>query len=126
MKQLTPEKAIDITWLSVALCFCWPLPSNSSRTRIALYKILQISSSVSGSLVFLALIYSIYLHSKNTLVLCKYILMSITVSQQVVQTIICMINHDSLQVSFYSLLLCIRCKEIYVLTMDYSTWSRRC
>ena len=116
MKQLTLEKAIDITWFSVALSFCWPLPSNSSRTRIAFYKILQISSSISACLVLLAVIYSLYLHLDNILVVCKCSLISLGISQQVIQTTICMINHDSLQVSFYSFLLCISRKEIYALT----------
>ena len=116
MKQLTLEKAIDITWLSVALSFCWPLPSNTSKTRIAFYKILQISSNISACLVLLAVIYSIYLHSENIFVVCKCIFISIGVSQEVIQTTVCMINHDSLQVSFYSSLLCISRKEIYALT----------
>ncbi|KAK9294767.1 hypothetical protein QLX08_010747 [Tetragonisca angustula] len=113
MKQLTLEKAIDITWLSVALSFCWPLPSNTSKTRIAFYKILQISSNISACLVLLAVIYSIYLHSENIFVVCKCIFISIGVSQEVIQTTVCMINHDSLQYVVEEMLHCVKEAQPY-------------
>ena len=110
LNQPTPERAIDIIWFSIVLSFCWPLPSNSSKTRVLVYKTLQISSIISACSLLLALIYAIYLHSDNILTVSECICIFMGVSQQTMQGIICVMNHDSLQVSFHplSLYVCVR------------------
>ncbi|XP_043511401.1 uncharacterized protein LOC122529379 isoform X2 [Frieseomelitta varia] len=118
LKQPTPEKAIDIIWFSVVLSFCWPLPSNSSKTRVLVYKTLQISSIISACSVLLALIYAIYLHSDDILSVSQCICIFMGISQQTIQGIICVISHDSLQYVVEEMLNCVKEarqyeKEIY-------------
>ncbi|CAD1474981.1 unnamed protein product, partial [Heterotrigona itama] len=113
LKQPTPEKVIDIIWFSVALSFCWPLPSNSSRARILVYKSLQISCIVNACLLLLALIYAIYLHLDDVFIISECICLFIGVNQIVIQIIICMIKHDSLQRVVEEMLNCVREAQQY-------------
>lgn len=104
LKKATPEKIIDIIRFSVAICFCWPYPLNSSRNQIFGFKVLQISTMVSACIMLLSLLYSIYLHNDDVIHISKCICISIGVTQLIVQTLVCFIKHNSLQVSNYSLL----------------------
>lgn len=99
LRQFTPEKVIRMIKLSVTLCCCWPLPAASSRIRVCGYKVLQIFTVISACLVLLPLLYSTYLHSYDIVIVSKCICVSIGMSQLIVQTLICLIKHDSLQVS---------------------------
>lgn len=120
LKQVTPEKVIHIVWLSAALSFCWPLPISSSRTRVLGFKILQISAIISACMLLLPMLYSIYLHPDDLVVVFKCMCMSTALCQLIVQTTMCWIKQDSLQVSFYLLIFGILCKQICVLTTNYS------
>lgn len=102
LKKATPEKIIDIIRFSVAICFCWPYPLNSSRNQIFGFKVLQISTMVSACIMLLPLLYSIYLHNDDVIHISKCICISIGVTQLIVQTLVCFIKHNSLQVSYYS------------------------
>ncbi|XP_050479978.1 uncharacterized protein LOC126868508 [Bombus huntii] len=107
-KRMTPEKVIDIIWFSVALTFCWPLPINSSGTRILVHKILQISSVISACMLLLPLLYSIYLHLDDIIIVSECICLFLGVSQAIVQSIICLINHDSLQHVVEEMIICVK------------------
>lgn len=102
-KRMTPETVIRITWLSVVITVCWPLPMSSGRGRIFGFKILQIVSIISIFMLLFPMIYSIYLHFDDIIVSSQCVCLSITLTQLIMQTFICFVNHDSLQVSRYSL-----------------------
>lgn len=104
LKQLTPEKVINIIWFSVASSLCWPLSTYSSRTRILIYKVLQIISVINACMLILTLLYSVYVHSDDIIIVFESICLILGVSQLMIQTIICSVNSKSLQVSSYSLL----------------------
>ncbi|XP_050586352.1 odorant receptor 4-like isoform X1 [Bombus affinis] len=97
LKQITPEKVIHITWLSVVISLCWPLPINSNRNKIFCFKILQICSGISGCLLFMPILYSIYLHLNDIVITSSCMCLLLGVSQNIFQTLICFIKHDSLQ-----------------------------
>ena len=103
LKQMTPENPINITRFSVALCFCWPLPTNSSRNQILGYKVVQIFSIVNVTLLLLSSMYAIYLRSDDIEIVSKCIGQVICEIQCIAQTFICFCKHDTLQVSPYSL-----------------------
>ncbi|XP_017765413.1 PREDICTED: uncharacterized protein LOC108554593 [Eufriesea mexicana] len=96
-KQLTLERVINIIWLSVALTFCWPLPANSSKIKTLGYKLLQIVSIISASLLLLPLLYSAYVHTNNVIIAFKCFCLGSVLIQFIIQTIICLINYDSIQ-----------------------------
>lgn len=102
-KRMTPETVIRIIWLSVVITVCWPLPMCSDKGRIFAFKILQIVSIISMFMVLFPMLYSIYLHFDDVIVLSQCICQMIILTQLIVQTFICFVNHDSLQVSRYSL-----------------------
>lgn len=104
LKQQTPEKVINIIWFSVALSLCWPLSTYSSRTRILVYKVLQIISVINACTLILTLLYSVYVHSDDIIIVFESICLILAVSQLMIQTFICSVNYKSLQVSSYSLL----------------------
>ncbi|XP_017758952.1 PREDICTED: uncharacterized protein LOC108549894 [Eufriesea mexicana] len=95
--KLTPEEAINVTWLSVALTFCWPLPPNSSRVKLFGYKVIQVASIINGFMLLAPLLYAVYLHSHNVAIVSGDISLCIGVIQIIVQTIICIVKHDNLQ-----------------------------
>ncbi|XP_033298176.1 uncharacterized protein LOC117204670 [Bombus bifarius] len=97
LKQITAEKVIHITWLSVVISLCWPLPINSNRNKIFCFKILQICSGISGCLLFMPILYSIYLHLNDIVITSSCMCLLLGVSQNIFQTLICFIKHDSLQ-----------------------------
>ena len=99
LKQVTPEKAINIIWLSVAFTFCWPLSANSSKTQILGYKIMQICAIVNVCLLLLPSIYLIYLCSDDMEVISRNVSQLICEVQCIIQTVICFCKHDTLQVS---------------------------
>lgn len=99
-KQITPEKVIHITWLSVFITLCWPLPINSDRNKIFCFKILQICSIISACLLFLPMLYFCYVHFDDLVVTSSCVCLTIGVSQNIFQTIVCCVKHVSLQVSF--------------------------
>lgn len=101
LKQIISEKAIHITWLSVAITFCWPISLNSSKTQVFIFKVLQIISVINVSMLLLPLLYSIYLHFDDIIIVSKSIALSVGLIQVIAQTVICFVKYDSLQVSFY-------------------------
>lgn len=101
LKRKIIEKAIHITWLSVAITFCWPVPLNSSKTQVFIFKVLQIISIINVSMLLLPLLYSIYLHYDDIIIVSKSISLSVGLIQVIAQTAICFVKYDSLQVSFY-------------------------
>lgn len=114
LKKVTPEKVIYIIRLSVAICCCWPRPFNSTKNQIFGFKVLQISTIISAFMVFLPLLYSIYLHNDNIIHVFKCICLSVGITQLIVQTLICFIKHNSLQVSSY----------ILYISLLYNIWMR--
>lgn len=98
-KKTLPEKMIFVTWLSVAMSLCWPLPVGSSRNQVFAYRLLQIGGIVSIFLVLLPLIYSTYKQFSDIVVLSKCVCLAIGMCQSIGQTIICMVKHNTLQVS---------------------------
>ncbi|XP_026300513.1 uncharacterized protein LOC102654782 [Apis mellifera] len=108
LKKATPEKIIDIIRFSVAICFCWPYPLNSSRNQIFGFKVLQISTMVSACIMLLPLLYSIYLHNDDVIHISKCICISIGVTQLIVQTLVCFIKHNSLQRVVGEMMKCVK------------------
>ncbi|XP_043508172.1 uncharacterized protein LOC122527757 [Frieseomelitta varia] len=108
LKQVTPEKAINIIWLSVALTFCWPLSANSNKTEILGYKIMQICAIISVCLLLLPSIYLIYLCSDDMEVISKSVSQLICEVQCIIQTVICFCKHDTLQRLVEELWTCIK------------------
>ena len=102
LRQVTPEKAIDIVRLSVALTFCWPLPSHSSRTKLFVYKVLQVYSIINISLLLLSLLYAMYLKSEDVEIITVCLALTVLMIQSVIQAVLCSSKHDILQVSPYS------------------------
>lgn len=99
VKGITPEKAIHITWLSVALTLCWPLSVNSGKTQVFVFRVLQIISIVSACMLLLPLSYSIYLHTDDVIVFLRTIIVFVGVAQNIIQTVICFVKYYPLQVS---------------------------
>lgn len=98
-KQVTPEKAIQIIWLSVASTFCWPLSINSSKTQVFVFRVLQITSIINACMLLLPLLYSAYLHFDDIITVSKCAGLAIALTQIIVQTSICFVKYDVLQVS---------------------------
>ena len=103
LKKLTPEKAINIIRLSVALTFCWPLRASNSKTVIFGYKAMQICAAINISLLLLPTLYATYLRSDDVEVVSHCVTQAMCEIQCIVQTIICFSKYDTLQVSFHSL-----------------------
>lgn len=98
-KQDTTEKIMYLAWLSVALSCCWPITFTRNKNRVYAYKVLQVISVVNACLLLLPLLYSAYLHLDDIASVSKSISVGMCVSQILIQTIICSVKHDSLQVS---------------------------
>lgn len=113
LKQLTPEKVIHIIWVSVALTLCWPLPANSSKTQVFMFKALQIISIINAFILFLPLLYSIYLHFDDIIIVSKCAAVSISLTQVITQTIICFAKYDSLQHVIEEMIICIKAAQQY-------------
>lgn len=97
--KLTPEKIIYRTWLSVAMTFCWPLPLTSTKKQLLGYKLLQIGALIHVFIMLLLSIYSSYLHLDDIVVLSKSLCITVAISQPIIQTVVCFVKHNVLQVS---------------------------
>ena len=97
---MTPEMAINITRLSVALSFCWPVPASSSRGRVFFVKIVLVVATISGFVLVLFLMYGAYVHFGDVILTSKCVCLTMCVSQFVMQTVICLVKYETLQVSF--------------------------
>lgn len=98
LRQVTLEKAIDVVRLSVALTFCWPLPSHSSKKKLYVYKVLQIYSIINISLLLLPLLYAMYLKSNDIEIITVCLALTVLMIQSIIQAVLCSSNHDILQV----------------------------
>ncbi|XP_071876980.1 uncharacterized protein [Bombus fervidus] len=123
-RQVTPEKVIHVVWLSAALSFCWPLPISSSRTRILGFKILQISAIISACMLLLPMLYSIYLHPDDLVVVFKCMCMSTALCQLIVQTTMCWIKKDSLQRTVREMMTCVKETQQYEKEIFYKYITR--
>lgn len=102
LKQVTFEKVIHIIWFSVALTFCWPLPANSTKNQVFVFRILQIISIINAFMLILPLLYSIYLHFNDIAIVFQSLSILVGLSQMIIQTVIlCFVKYNSLQVSLY-------------------------
>ncbi|XP_033309303.1 uncharacterized protein LOC117210416 [Bombus bifarius] len=124
-KRITPEKVMDIVWFSVALTFCWPPPINSSGTRTLVHKILQMSGVINACMLLPPLLYSIYLHLDDIIIVSECICLFMVISQIVVQTVICFINHDSLQHVVEEMTVCVKQAREYEMEI-FSKHIARC
>ncbi|XP_031367569.1 odorant receptor 67a-like [Apis dorsata] len=97
IEQVMLKRVIYITWLSVALCFCWPISANSNRNQIIVFRFLQIFTIISSCLGSLPMFHSIYLHQDDIVIVAKSISIVVVFIQLIVQTTICAIKHDTLQ-----------------------------
>ena len=104
LKQMTFKKIINIIWFSVALTFCWPLSANSTKIQIFVFRILQIISIINAFILLLPLLYSVYLHFDDIVIVFKSIALCVGLSQMIIQTAICFVKYNTLQVSFYIIL----------------------
>ncbi|KAK1137625.1 hypothetical protein K0M31_002123 [Melipona bicolor] len=94
---MTPEMAINITRLSVAFSFCWPVPASSSKGRVVFMKIVLVVTTISGFVIVLLLMYGAYVHFGDLILTSKCVCLTMCVSQFVVQTIICLVKYETLQ-----------------------------
>ncbi|XP_050586369.1 odorant receptor 85b-like [Bombus affinis] len=124
-KQITPEKVIHITWLSVVITLCWPLPINSDRNKIFCFKILQICSIISACLLFLPMLYFCYVHFDDLIVTSSCVCLTIGVSQNIFQTIVCSVKHVSLQRIVEEMIVCIKEAEQYEREIFYK-YIKKC
>nr|AHJ37463.1 olfactory receptor 151 isoform 1a_2 [Apis mellifera] len=113
LKQLTPEKVIYITWVSVALTLCWPLPANNGKIQVFMFKALQIISIINAFILLLPLLYSVYLHFDDVIIVSKCVAVSIGLTQVITQTIICFAKYDSLQHVIEEMIICIKAAQQY-------------
>lgn len=98
--EMSPEMAINITRLSIAFSFCWPVPASSSRAQVLFMKIVLAVTTVSGFTLVSLLMYGAYVHFGDPILTSKCVCLTICVSQFVMQTIICLVKYETLQVSF--------------------------
>lgn len=105
IEQVMLKRVIYITWLSVALCFCWPISANSNKNQIIVFRFLQIFTIISSCLGSLPMFHSIYLHQDDIVIVAKSISIVVVFIQLIVQTTICAIKHDTLQVSYYTIII---------------------
>ncbi|KAK9304507.1 hypothetical protein QLX08_004136 [Tetragonisca angustula] len=94
---MTPEMAINITRLSVAFSFCWPVPASSSRGRVLFMKIVLVVATISGFMLVSLLMYGAYVHFGDLILTSKCVCLTMCVSQFVMQTIICLAKYETLQ-----------------------------
>ncbi|KAK9304503.1 hypothetical protein QLX08_004134 [Tetragonisca angustula] len=125
LKHVTPEKVVNIVRLSVAMTFCWPLPVNSSKIKVIGYKITQICATISITLLFLPLLYSIYLRPDDIEIVSTAVGQSICMVQSIIQTVICFSKHDTLQRVIEELRTSIREAKLHEREIFY-TYLARC
>ena len=101
LKHATPEKVIHFTWLFVAVTFCWPISSKSSKSQHLRLSVMQIIGIIHAILLIVPSIYSVFVYISMNDIMRFYrcLLQLIACIQMVVQTSICFIKHDSLQIS---------------------------
>ncbi|XP_043251703.1 uncharacterized protein LOC122396969 [Colletes gigas] len=95
--NVTPEKAVDFTRISVALNCSWPLPSTATRFQMLRFQTLRILAILSSSGLVLPLLYSVYVNHNDPVILTKAACMSVAVSQIPVQSCFCIAHYDRIQ-----------------------------
>lgn len=96
--KVTPEKAMIFTKRCIALAYCWPLSATATKFQLLRFKILRLATILSGTLLFLPLVYATYLHRDNGIAATRAACLSFPVFQIVVQTSYLMTQYDRLQV----------------------------
>ncbi|XP_017759157.1 PREDICTED: uncharacterized protein LOC108550068 [Eufriesea mexicana] len=107
LKQMTPEKAVQFTKFSMILTFCWPPSIHSSRTKVLVFKVIQIMSIIHGFIQILAFLHTIYYHLGNILLVSKSFCLLLAATECIVQTLVCFVNHNSLQRIIEEIMICL-------------------
>ncbi|XP_053997444.1 uncharacterized protein LOC128886511 [Hylaeus anthracinus] len=95
--NVTPERAIEFTWYSVALNYCWPPPSTATRPRMVYFKIVRILAILSAFALVLPLLYSLHVHRNDPVIFTKAACLAASVSQIPMQSFFCIVHYDRLQ-----------------------------
>ncbi|XP_053973004.1 uncharacterized protein LOC128873440 [Hylaeus volcanicus] len=96
--NVTPEKAMAFTKLSVAVNCYWPPPSDATTFQVIRFKFFRYLGMLSTAVHGLPLIYSIYLHRNDTITLTKVICFTCSVLHILSQACFCIAHHERLQV----------------------------
>ncbi|XP_053973003.1 odorant receptor 4-like [Hylaeus volcanicus] len=97
-RDVSPEKAITFTRLSVALNCYWPLPSTATWFQVLRFKIFRILSMLSTAALVLPLLYSMYVHHDDTVILTKVACFTLALIHILCQSVFSIVHHDRIQV----------------------------
>ncbi|XP_043251705.1 odorant receptor 4-like [Colletes gigas] len=95
--DITVEKAITFTRLSVVLTCCWPLPSSATKSQQLRFKLVRFAMTLNAFMLLLSLLYALYVERNNIKNFTKAACLAIAVTQIVMQTIFCITQYDRLQ-----------------------------
>ncbi|XP_076621668.1 uncharacterized protein LOC143342071 [Colletes latitarsis] len=95
--NVTVEKAITFTRLSVALTYCWPLSSSATKSQVLRFKFVRFAMALNAFMLLLSLLYTLYVQRNNAINFTKAACLTIAVTQIVMQTIFCITQYDRLQ-----------------------------
>ncbi|XP_076683502.1 uncharacterized protein LOC143376741 [Andrena cerasifolii] len=96
-RNVTPEKTIQFTRLSVALTCCWPPPPTVTRSQLLRFKFLRSAMVLNAFALLLPLLYAIYVHRDDPTEVAKAACLTLAVTQLLFQTSFCITQYDRFQ-----------------------------
>ncbi|XP_076621670.1 uncharacterized protein LOC143342073 [Colletes latitarsis] len=99
-RNVTPEKAIEFTWLSVALMCCLPLPATATKSQILRFKILRFLGVLCACGLILPLLYAVYMKYDDPVIFTNATGLAVAVCQVPIHVYFSIIYYDRIQVNF--------------------------
>ncbi|CAL7939842.1 unnamed protein product [Xylocopa violacea] len=96
-RDATPEKTIAFVRYSVALTYCWPLPSTATKSRVFRFKILRFLVLLNAFMLLGPLLYAMHVHRDDPGKVSKAALLSLAIMQVLVQTSFCAVHYNRFQ-----------------------------
>ncbi|XP_076763155.1 uncharacterized protein LOC143430664 [Xylocopa sonorina] len=96
-RNATPEKAISFIQFSVALTWCWPLPSSATKNEVLRFKIFRLAMLVNAFMLLGPMLYAMYVYRDEVENTCKAALLSLAVLQVLIQMSSCILHYDRYQ-----------------------------
>ncbi|XP_043251701.1 uncharacterized protein LOC122396967 [Colletes gigas] len=96
-RNVTPEKAIEFTWLSVAVMCCLPLPATATRSQLLRFKILRFLGALCACGLILPLLYAVYMKYDDPVIFTNAAGLAVAVCQVPVHVYLSIIYYDRIQ-----------------------------
>ncbi|XP_043251697.1 uncharacterized protein LOC122396964 [Colletes gigas] len=102
-KNVTPERAIYLTQLSIALNCSWPLPPTATKSQVICFKVYRFLTNTCAFIFVLPLFYSMYINRDDSIILTRVACFIDALCHVYGQAVLSILHYDRIQAVVYQM-----------------------